>query len=139
MSTSVRSEPGVVHGVLLEQDAQTAVIALPGTDYRLSLTIARPIEPGVNQRVSGRIIARAKRLDTTRGGGRFIEPIYGRPRRVQGVVTATESSSQSVTVRCAPGCDIVCKLTSPGQTTDQFAIGQMVGCDLEKGAVFSQL
>ncbi len=75
----------------------------------------------------------AKRVDVVGHGGRFIEPVYGRPRRLQGTVVATDPNLNMITVRSR--CPFVCRLTG-SQKAAAFAIGSLVGFDVEAGAVF---
>src|SRR5690606_12854034 len=88
----------------------------------------------VGRRVAGRIYARAKRVDIVRVGGRYIEPVYGRPRRLQGRVVAIDAEANAIAVHCA--CPIICTLTAPGQSAEQFTLGQLVSFDVERGARF---
>ena len=113
------------------------MVALGGTDYRLHLVVAGESAgklPEVGSPVMGRIRARARRVDVTFAGGRFIEPVNGRPRRVQGRVMATDGGTNSITVQAAPGCALVCTLTDGRQKPGDFKPGQLVGFEVEKGA-----
>jgi hypothetical protein len=126
-----------VRGTVEEQGEGRIVLALPGTDYRLYLAVAGPVEPSPTGSIQGRIRARARRVDKTHGGrgGRYIEPVYGRPRRVQGRVIAVDAASNTITVLAA--CPVDCQLTSPGQRAEQFTDGDFVTFDVEPGAGFT--
>ncbi len=126
-------DPAIVHGRLAERGEDRIVLTLPGTDYRLHLRVDRPIDLPLNERIAGRIFARARRVDVVGTGGRYIEPVYGRPRRLQGRITATDPQANTITVYC--GCPFVCELTA-NQRANQFAVGQMVSFDVERGARF---
>ncbi len=122
------------HGTLIEQGDGTIVLALPGSDYRLHLACDSALHPGVGGRVHGVIRAQARRVDVTRSGGAFIEPVYGRPRRIQGRVIATDAQANTITVNTG-----VCPITAtlmPAQAAADFADGVFVGFDVEPGATF---
>ena len=124
-----------VTGTLSEVRDELIVLVLPGSDYRLHLAAANP--PGTaGKRISGRIFARAKRVDVIRSGGRYIEPLFGRPRRVQGRIIETDPAANTITVQAA--CAVTCELTM-NQTASQFKPGQMVSFDVERGARFEPM
>jgi hypothetical protein len=129
-------DPSLVRGRLLSDaasESQHIVLGLPGTEYRLHLVVSSPVTPDAVGWVRGRIYARAMRVDVVGKGGRFAEPVYGRPRRLQGVVVATDVSANTITVQ-GP-CPFVCTLTAD-QRPDDFAPGQFVGFDVQRGARF---
>lgn len=134
MEQATTGNPSVVRGSVLEQGNGTLVLAFPGSDYRLQMVIANPVTPDASGKVSGRILARAKRVDVVTSGGRFVEPVYGRPRRVQGRVAAIDTAKNTITVTA--GVAITVELTDPRQKAEQFAPGTFVGFDVEKGARF---
>jgi hypothetical protein len=68
-------------------------------------------------------------------GGKYIEPVFGHPRRVQGSVVSTDSSSNSITVHA--GVPIVCAITDSRQKASQFEPGQFVSFDVLDGATFA--
>jgi len=134
MSEAVTAGP-IATGVLAEKSPEKLVLAVPGTDYRLQLVPAGPIEVGLNERVSGTIRANARRVDVISAGGRYIEPVFGRPRRVQGRVIGGDLKSNTLVVlACVP---VTVKLMDPQRTGD-FGVGQMVSFDVEPGAGFEQ-
>ncbi len=135
VATGNRTE---VRGNVVEQGEGKLVLALPSSEYQLHLVIQAPVKPAFNGRIKGVIDAVARRVDLTQDGrgGRFIEPIYGRPRRVQGRIIATDAAKNTLTVLAA--CPVNCTLTSPGQQASHFAIGQFVTFDVEPGARFTQ-
>ncbi|MEX0774476.1 MAG: hypothetical protein WD042_02055 [Phycisphaeraceae bacterium] len=123
-------------GVLAEKLDDMLVLSLLGTDYRLHLAIdaATAAELGkVGDRLEGFIHARAKRIDVVRTGGRYIEPLYGRPRRVQGRITTVDSAANTLTVLAA--CPLVVTTTVDPQA-GRFVQGQLVSFDIERGARF---
>lgn len=106
------------------------------TDYRLHLIPVGAVTASVGDRIEGQIAADAKRVDTVNSGGRYVEPVIGRPRRVQGSVVAVDASSNSITVNA--GMPIVCRLTDPRQRASDFERGDFVSFDVMRGATFEQ-
>lgn len=110
------------------------VLALHNSDYELHLLPIgpAPFQPG--ERAVGRIRADAKRVDVVNSGGRYVEPVIGRPRRVQGTIVATDPDSNSITVNA--GVPITCRLCDPNQRAAQFQPGQFVSFDVLRGSTF---
>ena len=131
---SVTASRSVARGRLVEQNDQHLVLALPNTDYRLHLVPVGSVEPSPTGFVTGHIHARAKRVDVVRTGGRYIEPVIGRPRRLQGTILAIDTQANTITVSC--GCPINCELTA-NQQAGQFELSQLVSFDVESGATFT--
>lgn len=130
------STGSIVTGAIKEKSAEALVLKLLDGDYQLHLVIkpeAAAKLPEVGKRVSGQVYARARRVDVVTTGGRFIEPVMGRPRRVQGRVIGIDIAANTLTVRAA--CPMVCLLTA-NQKADSFAEGMMVSFDVERGATF---
>ncbi len=118
---------------LLSRSGDTVVLAMPGSDYQLHLYA--PADPGCTpgSRVTGRIAADAARVDVVPAGGRFIEPVIGRPFRLQGTVVGIDRTMNTITVCCPFPVD--CRLTT-GQCPDRFQCGQMVCCNLKPDTRF---
>jgi len=123
-----------VTGRVKENRGELLILDIPGTDYRLHLAPAGPHTPNEGEKVTGRIYAHAKRVDPIRSGGRFIEPGYGRPRRVQGTITGGDLEENRLYVNCG-GAPVIATLM-PAQQAGDFGIGQMVLFDVERGARF---
>lgn len=141
-----------VRGVLEEVVGATATtpgyvaVSIPGSNYRLHL---RPIGTAlgrfgaerVGQRVRGRISCDARRVDVVGTGGRYVEPVIGRPRRVQGTVLAVDLASNALVVNAGGGAGVDglplpmrCRLTDQRQRAEQFSEGQLVSMDVLEGA-----
>ncbi|HMN97365.1 MAG TPA: hypothetical protein PKC43_12905 [Phycisphaerales bacterium] len=122
---------------VVEADEGRVVIAVPGTEYRLWL---RPISPlpairaRLGRRIAGRVAGRALRLHPAAAGGRFIEPIDGVPRIVQGAVLAVDGSRRSVLLDV--GIPIRLELLVD-QPLESFAPGSLWNCYIESGATFA--
>lgn len=125
----------VSRAVLAEKESGAVVLTIPGTDYKLRLETAGTIgnEPG--KRILGVIRANARRIDVTDTGGRYIEPVYGRPRRIQGTIEAIDKETDDVSVRVHEQIVFVCK-TNGLQHASDFTPGQFVTFEMEPGARF---
>ncbi len=134
MSETATAGP-ITTGVLAEKTPEKIVLAVPGTDYRLHLAPHGQVDASLNDRISGTIRASARRVDVILAGGRYIEPVFGRPRRVQGRVIAGDIRQNTLTVlACVP----MTVTLMPSQRAGKFAVGQMVSFDIEPGASFEQ-
>ncbi len=134
MSEAVTAGP-IATGVLAEKSPGKLVLAVPGTDYRLQLVPVGQVDTGLGDRVSGTIRANAQRVDVISAGGRYIEPVFGRPRRVQGRIIGGDPKTNTLVVLAS--VPLTVKLMDH-QRAGQFAAGQMVSFDIEPGASFEQ-
>jgi hypothetical protein len=140
-SPTSKIAPYLARGILGSEQQATAtrpaflVLEIPNTSYQLHLipTAAPGVERG--KRLVGVIRAQARRVDVVKSGGRFVEPVFGRPRRVQGIIVARDASSNTITVNA--GVPLVLTLTDARQRADQFADGDFVCCDVLDGATFT--
>ncbi len=114
----------------------TITLAILNTSYEIQLVPAAAVQGTVGKRIIGIIRADAKRLDTVKTGGRFIEPVYGRPRRVQGSVVGVDTAANAVIVDAT--VPIHCRLTDQRQKAADFQLGQFVSCDVMDGARFEE-
>ena len=131
VASSVAS--GVVRGTLLESGPDRIVLGLPGTDYRLHLNVGAPITAKVGSHLTGRIDVHARRIDVTRTGGRFIDPVYGRPRTIQGRVVETGIGNATIVVDAAVLLHVRVR---PPQKASDFEVGSIVNFSVDPGAVF---
>lgn len=137
MSHATLSSPDMFVGRLF--DPQTPLkegliaVEVTGTDYKLHLAYQGQPATGPQGRVQGRIYANAKKVDRVKAGGRFIEPSVGRPRRIQGRVIAADIAANTITVQIT--VPMICQLDDL-QKADQFPIGGLVRCNIERGARF---
>jgi len=134
MTTTTPTNPNTARAVLHEATDESVVLAVPGTDYLLRLSVYKAPSTPVGKRILGTIRAQARRIDIVHTGGRYIEPVYGTPRRIQGEIVATDPAQQTLTV--SAGVPIVCK-TDARQRADQFKVGDLVAFDLLPGASFT--
>jgi hypothetical protein len=134
MSEATAAGP-IATGVLAEKSPEKLVLAVPGSDYRLHLVPDGAIDAGINDRISGTISASARRVDVIKAGGRYIEPVFGRPRRVQGRIIGGDVKANTLTVLASVPVTVA---LMPNQKAGKFAVGQMVSFDVEPGARFEQ-
>lgn len=111
-----------------------------GTSYQIHLQYADTAQAAlqakletISKRLIGTIHAQAKRIDIVQTGGQYVEPVMGRPRRVQGTVIAIKGNEMVVDA----GVPIHCTPTDPRQNASQFLVGQFVSFDVMDGARFS--
>lgn len=133
--------PTLARGELSEVFAATAtkpgylVIEFPNTSYQMHLLPKGPIATPVGKRIIGTIRATARRVDLVETGGKYVEPVYGRPRRVQGTVIGIDDHSRTLVVDA--GMPIHCTMTDERQIPSMFPQGSMVSFDVLDGATFS--
>jgi hypothetical protein len=77
-------------------------------------------------RVRGTIHAPAWKVDRVELGGNYVEPLAGRPRRMQGTILAVNPSANELTVQV--GYEAVVRLPARYKAAD-FQPGQRVGWD----------
>ena len=123
--------PPVIHGVVDEARADWIQVRLPSTDYRLRLVPKEGLSVSAGDKIGGIIRAQALRMDVIPAGGRYIEPVQGRPRRVQGRVVGGNPSLNEVYIKAGPG--LVVTPMAPQRAGD-FSIGQMVSFDVRDGS-----
>lgn len=125
--------PPVVTGVVDAVGDGWVQIKVPGSDYRLRLVPKDGVSLAEGDKVTGVVRAQALRMDVIPAGGRYIEPVQGRPRRVQGRVTGGDVSKNEVYVKAGPS--VVVTPLAPQRAGD-FMIGQMVTFDVRDGSTF---
>lgn len=136
MITATMTEPANVSRFMLaEKGDGFVVLTIPGTDYKLRLETAGTIGNAVGKRVLGVVRAQARRIDVVDTGGRYFEPVYGRPRRIQGTIESIDRAADTVTIRVHDQVVFVCA-TNGLQAAANFTPGQLVSLDVEPGARF---
>ena len=72
----------------------------PGSNYRNSFLFnGDPTSLSAGQRVGGAILAPAWKVDNVDLGGNYVEPLYGRPRRMQGAILSINPTANELTVQ----------------------------------------
>jgi hypothetical protein len=139
-SPTAKIDARLARGTLARLEPGTAtrpahvVLAVPNTNYEMHLVPTAPVRALPGKRLIGTIRARARRIDVVQTGGRYIEPVLGRPRRVQGSVVAVEPDAVVVDA----GVPIHCAPTDPRQKPTDFTPGQFVSFDVMDGATFTE-
>ncbi len=139
-SPTTAIDPKLARGILEEVHEASAmkpafiVVSFANTSYRSHFEIDGPVNAQVGKRIVGMIRAEAKRIDVVTTGGRYVEPVYGRPRRVQGTVIAIEDGAVVVNA----GMPIHCTPTDERQSAGDFETGQFVSFDVLRGARFDE-
>ncbi|MCC5786837.1 MAG: hypothetical protein JJU33_09070 [Phycisphaerales bacterium] len=132
-------DPRLARGLLLERGSEVAgkpdhiVFGTHNNNYQLHLQPTEPVDTEVGKRLIGTVRVDARKIDRVHTGGRFIEPVYGRPRRVQGTVVAITDE----TVVVDAGIKIHLRPTERDQKPSGFKLGELVGCDVHAGATFT--
>jgi hypothetical protein len=137
VNEQIKTDPSVMvtEARLLACGSEHVELGIEQTRYRLHLVLRGSIEAESSRRVRGIIRASVWKVDrVSRGGGSFVEPVIGRPRRIQGPVLATVASTNSLVVSIC-GCRLVGDLPERWQA-DEFPPGTRVGLDVFEGAVF---
>lgn len=81
--------PSTAANLYLTQKADDhLVLNIPSTKYNLHLVAASEVTPNPQGRLTGTIHITAATIDLVSRGGSYIEPLNGRPRRIQGTVAA---------------------------------------------------
>lgn len=103
-------------------------LRVPGSNYANSFAIAgdlpATVAPGA--RVRGTIVAPAWKVDSVELGGNYVEPLFGRPRRMQGTILAVNAATNELTVQV--GYEATVKLPEGAKAGD-YKPGQRVGWD----------
>lgn len=135
---TTKVEPGIARGVF-EGVPMPGMIAIgfPNTSYQTHLRCESPIAAQVGDRIVGVIRCQARRVDVVGAGGKYLEPVIGRPRRVQGRVMDAPTREGCIVIDA--GAPLHCELTDPRQRPGDFAPGVMVTFDVPDGASFQPL
>jgi hypothetical protein len=135
--THAGNDPALCRAVLESKSDELVALSIPGTSYRLHVKPTVPasaIATEVGKRISGVLRGKAQRIHPAAAGGRFIEPVHGHPRIVQGSVTAIDAMSNRllVTMVVPVWLDL-----EAGQVATEFTVGQMVNMYVESGMTFT--
>lgn len=131
-SPTTRIDPSLARGTLAQAGPELITIEFPNTNYRLDLRPVSPVHAAPGKRIIGVIRLDARRIDKVDTGGRYVEPVYGPIRRVQGTVVAIQGDAVVVNA----GMPIHCRPIDPRQKASDFAAGDFVSFDAMPGATF---
>ena len=141
MSTETRPEAqpqaeSLARGILESLTDEQMVLVVPHTEYRLHLAPTVPageFDRYVGKRIRGVIEATALRIHPARGGGCFIEPVWGAPRIIAGKVCSVDEAGRRVLVDAG----VPMWVTAPdGQDLSGLSEGQLVNFYVRSGTTF---
>jgi hypothetical protein len=137
-ATTTTAANDIARGVVESFAHGKLVLTVPGTKYKIHLVAdehADRLKESVGKRIKGRIHANALRLfKTSGGGGQFIEPIWGEPRIVAGLVEKVDQANRRILVNVVVPMWL---MLEKGQPADMFAEGDMVNCYVQSGATLT--
>ena len=94
--------------------------SVPGTDYRIETAAGESLAgASAGQRLQATLHAVARKVWPVSAGGRFVEPVFGRPRRIQALVLAVDEGGNRLHLD-AGGLKVVARLSHPGQRAGDF-------------------
>lgn len=128
---------GVLHALIPASGSHPAHVAIefPNTSYQIHLVPTAAITGEVGKRIIGTISVNARRVDIVDTGGRYFEPVFGHPRRVQGRVISFDEARNVIVIDAT--VPIHLHLTDARQHARDFAIGVLVTCDVRDGGTFT--
>jgi hypothetical protein len=103
-------------------------LRVPGCNYANTFLLpgAAPAAVVSGARVRGGIHAPAWKVDCVELGGNYVEPLVGRPRRMQGTIVAVNAVANELTVQV--GYEVIVILPAR-YNAGKFQVGQRVGWD----------
>lgn len=130
---------------ILEEEPtdERVVLGVHGTDYLLELTPTIPRErfpkprSRRNRRIRGVVHGRALKLHHAKAGGRFVEPVHGQPRIVQGTVYEVDGPNDRLLMDVVVPMWITVESEVTGQVASDFAQGDLLNFYLESGTSFT--
>lgn len=135
--TAPGHELGIARATVESFDGRTIALSFHGTNYQLHLTAAGlsgALTAG--RRARGRIEASALRMHRATAGGRFIEPVYGHPRIVQGAVVEVDEAGNRLLLDVGVPMWVRPPANQPAAT---FKPGEMLNFLVQSGATFTAL
>jgi hypothetical protein len=137
MVETVSPSVNQARAVLLENGDDRVVLGFRETEYRMHLGVLKRVSQTEGKRVKGVIRATARRIDRVGTGGKYVEPVYGPPRRVAGRVVAVDAEANTITVDA--GMPLVMTVGAPQQRATDFEAGAFVTMNVMPGATFSPM
>ena len=126
-----------------EPTDEKVVLGVHGTDYLIELapTVAAESFPAPrssrNRRIRGTVAGWALKMHRAEAGGRFIEPVHGTPRIVQGTVYEVDAPNNRLLMDVVVPMWITLDTASTGQFASQFAPGDLLNFYLAPGTSFT--
>ena len=119
------------------------VLGVHGTDYLIELAPTVPSDEfpaprsSRNRRIRGTVAGRALKMHHAEAGGRFIEPVHGRPRIVQGTVFEVDAPNDRLLMDVVVPMWITLDTATTGQSASEFSPGDLLNFYLEPGTSFT--
>lgn len=88
MTTQATPLNALTRGTVASSEAGRLVLNVDNTSYQLHLDCAAALKEG--ESAQGSVILKARKVWTVSAGGSFINPIFGSPRMIQGIVKAVD-------------------------------------------------
>lgn len=141
---TTKIDPTLARGTIIEVRDATAstpaqvVLSFPNNSYKTALETSDDLDmlrSHLGEMVTGRIFAKARRIDQPQAGGRRIDPCFGTPRRLMGTVVGVDPLANVLVMDA--GAPVVLTLTAPGQEAKQFTHADFIACDVIPGASFT--
>jgi hypothetical protein len=102
-------------------------VRVPGMNYQNSFQLhSTPTALSPGDRIRAAIHAPAWKVDRVDMGGNYVEPLCGRPRRMQGTILSVNPAANELTVQVA--YEVTVKLPAKYRAAD-YQVGQRVGWD----------
>jgi len=103
-------------------------LRINGYNYAHTFALAGGLPPALapRARVRGTIRASAWKVDRVELGGNYVEPLVGRPRRMQGAILSVNAPAHELTVQV--GYEAIVKLPDKYKASD-YHVGQRIGWD----------
>jgi hypothetical protein len=101
-------------------------LRVPNTNYRNCFASKDAASLKIGERVVGRIVAPAWKVDCVELGGNYVEPLVGRPRRMQGTILSVDAARNELTVQV--GYEVTVKMPEKYKA-ESFQPGARVGWD----------
>jgi hypothetical protein len=135
---------GEIASFILEEDPteDSVVLGVHHTDYliRLIPSVAPADFPVPasrrNRRIRGTVEGRALKMHRADAGGRFIEPVHGQPRIVQGTVCRVDAANDRILMDIVVPMWITVETEVTGQDASDFQQGELLNFYLESGTRF---
>lgn len=108
----------------IENDLVT--LKTPNANYRNTFKCSSAADLIVGKRVAGSVHAPARKIEAVSQGGNYVEPLFGRPRRMQGLVLRQNAMDNSLIVRTAYETTV---RLPPQQQASDYPMGSRVGWD----------
>lgn len=107
-------------------DHDLITLKTPNANYRNTFKCPAAADLVVGKRVTGTVHAPGRKIDAVSQGGNYVEPLFGRPRRMQGIVLRQNIADNSLIVQ--PAYEVTVQLPI-GQQAADYPVGSRVGWD----------